>query len=122
MNSPTKGHPSQPSQIGPHMALDFALVSAIIVFAVNQLKGAFGRVLQEVQIALDLLTKERVQLEERIQERTEELETKTAQLRSSTTVARIVAEIQSIGELMEAATKLTIRAIWLLSRWVIPVG
>lgn len=86
---------------------NYALVSAIVLFAVNQLKGAFSRVLQEVQVTLDLLTNERVQLEERIQERTEELETKTAQLRSSTTVARIVAEIQNIGELMETVTNLT---------------
>lgn len=86
---------------------NYALVSAIVLFAVNQLKGAFSRVLQEVQVTLNLLTNERVQLEERIQERTEELETKTAQLRSSTTVARIVAEIQNIGELMETVTNLT---------------
>jgi len=87
--------------------VDFSIIGAMLIFAIGQFKGAFTRVIHEVQISFNALTTERMQLEERVQERTEELESRTTQLRSSTTVARTVAEIQNISELMEAVTKLT---------------
>lgn len=87
--------------------IDFSIISAILTFAIGQFKGAFTHVIQEIQITVNALTTERTQLEERVKARTAELELRTTQLRSSTTVARIVAEIQNIGDLMEAVTNLT---------------
>jgi GAF domain-containing protein len=86
---------------------DFSIVSVILTIAISQFKGAFTRIIQEIQSAFSALTAERAQLEERVRERTEELETRAVQLRSSTTVARTIAEMQNISDLMDATTKLT---------------
>ena len=45
-------------------------------------------------------------MEDKVRERTEELEEKTVQLRASTNIARTVAEIQDISTLLEIVTKL----------------
>jgi GAF domain-containing protein len=87
--------------------IDFSIVSVILTFAIGQFKGAFTRVIQEIQNSFSSLTTERVQLEDRVRERTEELEMRAFQLRSSATVARTIAEMQDISELMDATTKLT---------------
>ncbi len=87
--------------------IDFSIVSAVLTIAIGQFKGAFTRVIQEIQNAFSALATERAQLEERVSERTEELETRTTQLRSSAVVARTIAEMQNISELMDATTKLT---------------
>lgn len=87
--------------------INFSIVSAVIAFAIEQIKEAFAHVVQETQITLSVLTTERAQLEDRVQERTEELETRSLQLRSSAAVARTIAEMQDVSELMDATTKLT---------------
>jgi len=86
---------------------DFLAAGITIVIAIRLFKNESARVIHQIQAVHNALASERTQLEKRVQERTEELETRTAQLRSSTTVARIVAEIQNISELMDAVTKLT---------------
>ncbi len=86
---------------------DFSVVSAILIIAINLFKQEFARVLKEMQQTFGTLTTERTQLESRVRERTEELETQTLQLRTSTNVARTIAEIQDISELMETVTTLT---------------
>ena len=86
---------------------DFLGVSITLIVAIRLFKNEFAKVIQQTQSTLTTLISERAQLELRVQERTEEIEARATQLRSSTTVARTVAEIQSIGELIEAATKLT---------------
>lgn len=87
--------------------IDFFIISAVIIFAIGQFKEAFMRVIQKLQNSFNTLTTERAQLEERVRERTEELEARALQLRSSATVARTIAEMQDISELMDATTKLT---------------
>lgn len=83
------------------------ILSILIVAAISQFKQEFANIAKKMQETLEELIKERSQLEERVSERTDELETRTAQLRSSTIVARSVAEIQNIEELMNAVTQLT---------------
>lgn len=85
---------------------DFSIISLILVIAVNQLKREFSRALQNMQNALDTLANIRSQLENRVHERTEELELRAAQLRSSAAISRTIAEMQNISELMETATRL----------------
>lgn len=78
----------------------------ITVLAINQFKGAFTRVSDQMQIAYEALKVEQVKLEDKVRERTEELETRMTQLRYSATTARIVAEAREIGELMDTAVSL----------------
>ncbi|MBL8099764.1 MAG: GAF domain-containing protein [Anaerolineales bacterium] len=85
---------------------DFAVIGAVIVAAMNQFKNAFSRIIQETQTALSSVAIERERLEEKVVERTEVLESRMSQLRSATTAARLVAEIQDIHELLETSTKL----------------
>lgn len=87
--------------------IDFLIPSIIITVAIGQFKQEFANIAKKMQDTLEELIRERAQLEERVSERTNELETRTAQLRSSTIVARTVAEIQNIEELMSAVTSLT---------------
>lgn len=87
--------------------IDFFAISVLIVVAIRLFKNEFTKAVQQMQAAHEALISERTQLEVRVQERTEEFETRTTQLRSSTTIARLVAEIQNIHELMDAVAKLT---------------
>jgi GAF domain-containing protein len=87
--------------------LDFAIASGFLVIAINLSKQEFARVLTEMQQTLSALTGERTQLEGRVRDRTEELEAQTLQLRTTTSIARTIAEIQDISELMETVTRIT---------------
>jgi len=87
--------------------IDFSVVSAILIVAIDQLKGEFASVTQNMQSTFQMLTTERAQLENRVRERTDELETRAIQLRSSASVSKTIAEIQNISELMETTTRLT---------------
>ena len=86
--------------------IDYSAPSLILIIAIVQFKDAFARVISQMQSALQTLKLERVRLEDRVRERTEELNSQTDQLRTSTNVARIVAEIQDIPTLIETVTKL----------------
>ncbi len=86
---------------------DFIIISIVLVTALHLFKDAFARVVNDMQSAFDTLEMERSQLEEKVRERTEDLETRTAQLRAASTVAKIMAEIQNISELLDSVTKLT---------------
>ena len=59
-----------------------------------------------MQNTFQTLTTERAQLENGVRERADELESRAAQLRSSASVSRTIAEIQDVSELMEMTTRL----------------
>ena len=84
--------------------IDFSLPSIILMVAINQFKGAFDRVVNQMQTKFQNLISERSQLEERIGEQTEALNSQTVQIRTSTHVAGIVSEIQDIPTLIETVT------------------
>jgi GAF domain-containing protein len=86
--------------------IDFSIAGIILTAATNMLKGAFSRVTSQVQAAFLSLTGERQNLEEKVQERTTELEARMSQLRASTTTARAIAETQEITELIKKAADL----------------
>jgi len=88
-------------------SVDFLTAGIIIIIAIRMFNNGFAKVLQQMQSAIDLISSERAQLEKKVQERTEEIEARTSQLRSSTTVARIVAEKKDIDDLMDSAVNLT---------------
>jgi GAF domain-containing protein len=85
----------------------FSAVSIVLISAINQFKKEFAHVIQDMQSTFRTLTIERAQLEDRVRERTDELETRAIQLRSSATISKTIAESQDISELMEMATSLT---------------
>lgn len=86
--------------------VDFAIAGIVITAAGNQLKNAFTRVADQIQAAFQALSEERKNLEVKVQERTEELETRMTQLRESTLTARAIAETQDINELLNRASRL----------------
>lgn len=87
-------------------AVDLSIISVVLIIAINQLKREFSRAIQNMKNTLDTLANIRSQLENRVLERTEELETRASQLRSSANISRTIAEMQNISELMETATRL----------------
>lgn len=87
--------------------IDFSIISIILIIAINQFKGEFAHVVHEMQSTFKILATERAQLEDRVHERTDELETRAIQLRSSAAISKTIAEIQDISELMETTTRLT---------------
>jgi len=85
---------------------DFAIMGIVITTAANMLKGAFANAVFQMQIAFRSLNVERQNLEDKVQERTAELEMRMAQLRASTTTARAIAETQEINELLKKTADL----------------
>lgn len=85
---------------------DFFAMGAVLIAALSQFKTAFSRIVQEIQNALNAVASERSQLESKVRERTEDLETRMTQLRNSTITARTIAEKQTTAELLETTTQL----------------
>lgn len=85
---------------------DLLIPSALVVYAVRQFKKEFGVVTNKMQETFLSLEDERKNLEERVQERTAEIETRNTQMRSSAMIARTVADVKNIEELLEAITTL----------------
>ena len=86
--------------------VDYVIAGVIITTAANMLKSAFSNVASQMLIAFQSLTAERQNLEEKVQERTAELETRMTQLRASTLTARAIAETQELSELLINAANL----------------
>lgn len=87
--------------------VDFLIIGIILIVALGRLKSAFARVVKDMQSAFGILAVERMQLEENILKRTDELEAQTTQLRTASTVAKAMAEIQNVSDLLTSVTKLT---------------
>lgn len=87
--------------------VDFLIIGTILIVALGRLKSAFARVVKDMQSAFGILAVERMQLEENILKRTDELEAQTTQLRTASTVAKAMAEIQNVSDLLTSVTKLT---------------
>lgn len=86
--------------------INFSAAGVISVAAINQFKNAFLRVSRIMEDAFNALKDEQFKLEEKVRERTDELETRMGQLRTSTTTARTVAESQNVNELLDKAASL----------------
>jgi GAF domain-containing protein len=80
---------------------DFSILGIALVVAIEQFKAEFASTIEQMQRTFQSLIIEGTKLKERVQERTEQLETKTVQLRSTTNIARNVAETQNVSELIE---------------------
>jgi GAF domain-containing protein len=80
---------------------DFSILGLALVVAIEQFKTEFARVIEQMQRTFQTLVSESTKLEERVQERTLQLESKAVHLRSTTNIARSVAEIHSVSDLLE---------------------
>lgn len=87
-------------------ATDFAIAGIVITTAANMLKSAFTNVVDQMMSAFQSLNMERQNLENKVNERTAELEVRMNQLRASTLTARAIAETREIGELLKNAADL----------------
>ena len=86
--------------------VNFIVIGGVLVAAANMLKNAFGKTASQMQSSNLALVAERQNLEEKIRERTKELELNTTQLRAATSAARSIAEMQDISSLLTKATDL----------------
>lgn len=87
-------------------ATDYTVIGIVIVMAANMLKRTFSKIADQMQNTFDALNLERQNLENKVQERTGELEIRMSQLRASTLTARAIAETQEITELLKNAVNL----------------
>lgn len=85
----------------------FLLLSVTLIIALNSFQLEFDRNQQLSAVAISSLQVERTQLEGKVALRTQELEQKTAQLRGSTSIARIASQLDDINELMDTVVTLT---------------
>lgn len=85
---------------------DFSIFGIIVATAANMLKGAFSRAVAEMQSVNLSLSMEQKELEEKVSERSAELEMRMAQLRASAATTRAIAETQESSGLLAKAADL----------------
>ena len=82
--------------------ITYSIAGIVLTTAVRRFKYEFARVFEIMQNAIQQLNTENSGLGARVREQTEQLETKMTQLRSTTTIGRVVADIQDIPNLLDA--------------------
>ncbi|MDP1545377.1 MAG: GAF domain-containing protein [Anaerolineales bacterium] len=82
---------------------DFSIAGAAIVVAVGQFKEVFMQMILNLQNKLGVLSDEQDLLRERVRERSEELETRMSQLRTSANTSRQIAETKDFSELLQSS-------------------
>ncbi len=85
---------------------DYVALAIALVWAINLLKQEFGSIVEKFQSTLQLLTKDRTELEERVEERTAGLMKKTEQLRAASYIAHQTAEVNDLLSLLEIVVNL----------------
>lgn len=84
----------------------FMVMGLTITWAIELIKREFRLVANQYQSSLDLLTKDRAELEKRVEERTAGLTKKSDQLRAASYIARRTAEAQDLTSLLDIVAKL----------------
>lgn len=87
-------------------AADYFVLAIASIWAINLLKTEFKSVAEQFQSALGALSKDRAELEKRVEERTAGLIKKTDQLRAASYIARRTAEIQDLDTILNLVTRL----------------
>ncbi|HSG44947.1 MAG TPA: GAF domain-containing protein, partial [Anaerolineales bacterium] len=85
---------------------DYVAFGIALTWAVTLLKNEFKSVAIQFQSALQFLTKDRNELENRVDERTARLTKKTDQLRAASYIARQTAEAQDLESILNIVVKL----------------
>lgn len=87
-------------------AADYLVLAIASIWAINLLKTEFKFVAEQFQSALGALSKDRAELEKRVEERTAGLIKKTDQLRAASYITRRTAEIQDLDTILNVFTRL----------------
>jgi len=85
---------------------DFFVLGVIIVWSIDLLKTEFRSVVEQYDSAVKLLTHDRAELEQRVDERTVGLTKKTDQLRAASFIARQTAEAQDLSTILNTVVTL----------------
>jgi GAF domain-containing protein len=85
---------------------DFVVFAIALTWAINMLKTEFRTVAGQFQTAYGSLSKDRSELERRVEERTAGLIKKSDQLRAASYIARQTAEIQNLDTILKVVTGL----------------
>lgn len=85
---------------------DYIVLAIAAMWAVNLLKNEFRSAATQLQSSLGFLTRDRHELEQRVDERTAGLVKKTDQLRAASYIARQIAEAENLEELLETVVRL----------------
>lgn len=87
-------------------AADYLVLAIASIWAINLLKTEFRSVAGQFQSALAALSKDRTELEKRVEERTAGLIRRTEQLRAASYIARQTAEIQDLNAILNVVARL----------------
>jgi GAF domain-containing protein len=79
---------------------DYIALAVASIWAINLLKAEFKTISEQFRAALFFVTKDRTELERRVDERTVGLVKKTDQLRAASYIAHQTAELQDIGAIV----------------------
>ena len=85
---------------------DYLVLAAICTWALNLLKTEFKNVADQFRTALFFVNKDRADLEERVNERTEVLTRKTEQLRAASYITRQTADVQDLESIFNVVVNL----------------
>jgi GAF domain-containing protein len=85
---------------------NFTILGALAAIAVGQFKVVLVGQTASLEKVINALSIEKTDLEQKVRERTDELETRTIQFRTSSNVARALADIKDVTELLGTATQL----------------
>ncbi len=85
---------------------DFVVFAIVLALAIDMFKTEFRKVAEQFQSTIGSLSKDRSELEKRVEERTAGLIKKTDQLRAASYIARQTAEIQNLDTILKVVTGL----------------
>jgi len=85
---------------------DYLVFTLVFIWAINMLKTEFRSVAEQFQSALGFLSKDRIELEKRVEDRTAGLIKKTDQLRAASYIARQTAAIQDLDTILRVVANL----------------
>lgn len=85
---------------------NFAILGALAIVAVSQFKDVMIRRTVGLESEIAALSVEKTDLEQKVRESSDILETRMTQLHTSANTARVLVEIQDVSDLLETATRL----------------
>lgn len=87
-------------------AADYLVLAIASIWAISLLKAEFKSVAEKFQAALGVLSRDRADLEKRVEERAAGLIKKTDQLRAASYITRQIAELQELDTILNVVTRL----------------
>lgn len=86
--------------------VDYFVIGIVVLWAINLLKHEFKSIADQFSSAVKLLTRDRSELEQRVEERTAGLTKKTEQLRAASYIVRQTSEADDLAALLDIVVNL----------------